>query len=167
MMRQLTLSLLLTTTILAAPASAQDRAWAYRPAPDPAQLGYATPDSDDLVLALSCSKDSRQLVAHFPVDRRLATTLVGGRWLDDVGRAAPWPVSVTIASGEVQTTIPGQADVDALGEGSIIQVEFADRAPVAEAFARTGQIRFSALGGMVEPPPAPRRELRSFLRYCR
>ncbi|MFN3574414.1 MAG: hypothetical protein ACK4TR_12885 [Phenylobacterium sp.] len=149
------------------PAAAQERTWMLRREPDPAQLAYATPATDDWVVAFTCREDSGQIIAAFPAAQALGVRQENGLWLDDVGRPAPWPISVTLSSGPYQTTIPGEVIVDASGEGSIVRVEFADRAPVAEAFADEGVIRLAALGAVVEPPPAPRGELRGFFRYCR
>jgi len=160
---------LLTTLLLsiAAPAIAQEGAWTYRDDPEPVALSYVPPGLTDPSVIFTCVKDSRQLVALFPVEQRLGVEAVDGRWVDDVGRPAPWPVSVTIASAESRTTIPGVADIDPQGGGSIVSVEFADRAPVAEAFRQTGVISLAAVGGVVTPAPAPRRSVQSFLRYCR
>ncbi len=149
------------------PAAAQERAWTLRREPDPAQLAYADAATDDWVAAFTCVKDSGQIIAAFPAAQAVGVRQENGMWLDDVGRPAPWPISVTLTSGAEQTTIPGEAIVDATGRGSIVRVEFADRAPVAEAFADDGVIRLAALGEVVEAPQVPRSELRGFFRYCR
>lgn len=161
------LCLALALSLLAAPALAQEQTWSYRADTDPAQLTLTSPLGDGVLLAFTCLKDSRQIVAAFPVDRGLAVRQEAGGWVDDVGRPAPWPISVTLTSGEAQTTIPGEARPDPLAQGSIVTVEFADRAPVAEAFRDSGEIQLAALGEVVTPLPAPRRELRRFLGYCR
>ncbi|OHB36464.1 MAG: hypothetical protein A2882_15660 [Phenylobacterium sp. RIFCSPHIGHO2_01_FULL_70_10] len=149
------------------PAHSQERSWILRREPDPAQLAYATPGADDWVVAFTCLKDSGQIIAAFPAAQALGVRQENGLWLDDVGRPAPWPISVTLSAGAAQTTIPGEAIVDATGRGSIVRVEFADRAPVAEAFADEGVIRLAGLGEVVEAPEVPRGELRGFFRYCR
>lgn len=160
---------LLTTLLLsiAAPTSAQEGAWTYRADLEPVELSYVAPGGAAASVTFTCVKDSRQLVARFPVEQRLGVEAVDGRWVDNVGRAAPWPVSVTLASAESRTTIPGVADIDPQGGGSLVSVEFADRAPVAEAFRQTGVISLAAVGGAVTQSPAPRRSVQSFLRYCR
>lgn len=152
---------------LATSAAAQDAGWTYVDSPEPAQLNYLAQGDLEPSVVLTCVKDSRQLVARFSVSRKMGALDASGRWLDDVGRPAPWPVSVTLTSAEFQTTIPGHADVRLPGDGSVIAVEFADRAPVAEAFRQTGVLSLAALGEVVTPAPAPRRPLQSFLRYCR
>ena len=129
--------------LLAAPAAAQEGAWTYRAEPEPVELSYVAPGAFAPALVLACVKDSRQLVARFPVEQRLGVRTLEGRWVDDVGRPAPWPVSVTLTSGEAQTTIPGLADVDPQDGGSLVSVEFADRAPVARC---RGWVRFNCLG---------------------
>lgn len=161
------LALGLLALVPAAPAGAQEPTWIFRSDSDPAELGYASPDGQDVTLALSCAKDTRQIVAYFSAARTLGVRSENGVWLDDVGRPPPWPVSVTLSSGDQTTTIPGQASAGPTPEGSAVRVEFADRAPVAENFAKTGELRLAALGSVVAPPAAPRRDLRSFLRYCR
>lgn len=152
---------------VAAPAAAQEGGWTYRAAPDPAELTYLAVGDLQPTVTLSCVKDSRQLLARFVAARKLGVENVDGRWVDDVGRPAPWPVSVTLTSTAAQTTIPGQAEMGPDGQGSIVSVEFADRAPVAEAFRQTGVLSLAAIGEVVTPAPAPRRSVQTFLRYCR
>lgn len=161
------ISVALLTLAAGSAVTAQEAPWTYRGPPDPVELRYVSPLDGGGTLVLRCVKGSRQVIAQFPAPRRLAATFSDGLWLDDVGRPAPWPVSVILASLDAQTTIPGQADIDPNGGGSLVTVEFADRAPVAEAFRLTGEIRLSALGGGVAPAPAPRRAVQGFLRYCR
>ena len=166
MIRALLLGLMAAATAFTASA-AQERSWMLRREPDPAQLAYATPGTEDWVVAFTCMKDSGQIIAAFPAAQALGVRQENRIWLDDVGRAAPWPISVTLSSGLEQTTIPGEVIADATGRGSIVRVEFADRAPVAEAFADDGVIRLAGLGEVVEAPEVPRGELRGFFRYCR
>lgn len=149
------------------PVAAQENGWAYRATPDPVELTYLAPGDLAPSVSLSCVKDSRQLMARFSTAPKRGVEKVGERWLDDVGRPAPWPVSVTLASSAAQTTIPGQVEMAPDGQASIISVEFADRAPVAEAFRQTGVLSLAALGQVLTPAPAPRRSVQSFLRYCR
>lgn len=156
---------------LAAPAAAQQTAivpgvWTYAAEATQAELVFR--DASGLgLMALTCVKDSGQITAEFPSAASLAVEMSGGRWLDRVGRPAPWPVSVTLASGEAQTTIPGEARPDSAALGSVVSVEFSDRAPVAAAFGRTGELRLSGLEAVVAPPAAPRRDLRRFMSFCR
>lgn len=151
---------------MAAPALAQTPVWTFANELDPAELALALP-GEPATVSFACRKDSGQIIAAFPAARSLAVSQQRGRWLDDVGRPAPWPVSVTLTAPEAQTTIPGEVRPDAQATGSIVSVEFSNRAPVAEAFAKTGELRFAALGEVMQPPPPPRRELRRFLSYCR
>lgn len=132
-----------------------------------AHLGYAIPESDEVALALNCTRKSGQMRIFFPVEARLAETLRGSTWLDRVGRPAPWPVSVTVESAGQTTTVRGRADPDELAGGSSVTVELTDRAPVMQAFAKTGELRVTALGTTVAVPPAPRRDASRFVRACR
>lgn len=166
MRRPLALALLLA----AGPAGAQEDASRWFGAVDKAEafLTYGIPDSDEVQLSLSCTRKTGQIRAFFPVEHRLAVSLRGGTvWVDEVGRPAPWPVSVTVASGDQSTTVRGQADADELGGGSSVTVELSERAPVMQAFAKTGQLRLIALGETVAHPAAPRRDASRFVRACR
>lgn len=165
MMRLPSLTALLL--ILSVPAVAQEGEWTYRARPEPVDMTYVAAGGLVPAVTFTCEKDSRQIVARFRVAQRLGVRNENGFWVDDVGRPAPWPVSVTLASTAFQTTIPGLAEVDPQGTGSLISVEFSDRAPVTEGFQQTGVITLAALGGVVSPTPAPRRTVQSFLRYCR
>jgi hypothetical protein len=153
----------------AAQAQEEDYAprWMVQVEKAEAHLAYAVPESDEVQVALSCTRKTGQIRIFFPAEERLAETLRGSTWLDKVGRPAPWPVSVTVASGAQSTTVRGQADADELAGGSSVTVELTDRAPVIQAFAKTGELRVSALGTTVEVPPAPRRDAGRFVRACR
>lgn len=164
---------LLSLALLLAPGAAQ--AQEADPAPrwigavekTDAHLTYAVPESDEVELALSCTRKTGQIRILFPVEQRLAATLRGSTWLDKVGRPAPWPVSVTVTSGAQSTTVRGQADADELAGGSTVIVELTDRAPVMQNFAKSGELRVAALGTTVSVPPAPRRDASRLVRACR
>jgi hypothetical protein len=164
---------LLLAVLLAAAGSAQAQEEATAPRwiraveKTEAHLTYAVPESDEVQLSLSCTRDTGQIRIFFPVEERMAQTLRGSTWLDRVGRPAPWPVSVTVVSGEQATTVRGEAHADELAGGSSVSVELTDRAPVIQAFAKTGELRVAALGTSVAVPPAPRRDASRLVRACR
>lgn len=162
-------ALFLAALLAAGAAQAQEAAprWMGAVEKTEAHLTFAVPESDEVELSLSCIRDSGQIRIFFPVEERMAETLRGSTWLDKVGRPAPWPVSVTVASGEQSTTVRGQAHPDELAGGSSVSVELTDRAPVMQAFAKTGELRVAALGTTVAAPPVPRRDARRLVRACR
>lgn len=164
-------ALILAALLAAGAAQAQeaDRAprWMGAVEKTEAHLTYAVPESDEVELSLSCTRKTGQIRIFFPVEERLAVSLRGSTWLDKVGRPAPWPVSVTVASGVQSTTVRGEAHPDELGGGSSVTVELTDRAPVMQAFGKTGELRVSALGTNVAVPPAPRRDASRLVRACR
>lgn len=162
--------------LAALPVQAQDgrpadgRVWSVsipKKPDDTAFLSYALPDSDDVGIALSCKVKTGQIDIHFAVDQRLAERLSGQTWVDKIGRRAPWPVSVRLASGLEATTVPGLANPDEMNGGSSVTAELADRAPVIGAFRKTGALRAEAMGTTVEAPPAPGRLVSRFLGACR
>lgn len=161
----------LAVLLAAGPAHAQEAnpapRWMGAVEKTEAHLTYAVPESDEVELSLSCARKTGQIRIFFPVEERLATSLRGSTWLDKVGRPAPWPVSVTVASGVQTTTVRGQADADELAGGSSVSVELTDRAPVIQAFAKTGELRVTSLGTTVAVPPAPRRDASRLVRACR
>lgn len=163
------LAALAAVLLAAGAAQAQEAAprWMGDVEKTEAHLAFAVPESDEVALALSCTRRTGQIRIFFPVEERLAETLRGSIWLDKVGRPAPWPVSVTVASGVQSTTVRGQAHPDELAGGSSVSVELTDRAPVMQAFARSGELRVAALGTSVAVPPAPRRDASRLVRACR
>ena len=164
-------ALVLAALLAAGPAQAQEAPaasrWTGAVEKTEAHLAYAVPESDEVELALSCTRKTGQIRIFFPAEERLAATLRGSTWLDKVGRPAPWPVSVTVASGVQTTTVRGRAEADELAGGSSVTVELTDRAPVIQAFAKTGELRVTALGTTVAVPPAPRRDASRLVRACR
>ncbi|MFC3077127.1 hypothetical protein ACFODL_03385 [Phenylobacterium terrae] len=164
-------ALILAAVLTAGAAQAQEAdpapRWMGAVEKTEAHLTYAVPESDEVELSLNCTRKTGQIRIFFPVEERLAETLRGSTWLDKVGRPAPWPVSVTVASGAQSTTVRGEAHPDELAGGSSISVELTDRAPVMQAFAKTGELRVSALGTTVAVPPAPRRDASRLVRACR
>ena len=162
--------LALIAALAAAPAAAQDEAsrWFGQVDKTEAFLTFGVPESDEIEASLSCTRKTGQIRILFPVQHRMAETLRGGTtWVDNLGRPAPWPVSVTVGSATQQTTVRGSANVDELGGGSTITVELSERAPVMQEFATTGQLRLIATGETVAHAPAPRREASRFVRACR
>lgn len=164
---KLVLALLLLT---ATAAQAQDgRVWTLsndKALPDVA-LVYGVPNSDDVVVALRCPRGTGQITASFPVAPRLADRQENDVWVDKIGRPAPWPASVTLASGLASATLRGQAGPDDLNGGSLLSAEVATRAPVIAAFKKTGVITLSGLGETKSAPPVPLKQVRPFLSACR
>ncbi|HEY9219865.1 MAG TPA: hypothetical protein VIO94_17590 [Phenylobacterium sp.] len=154
---------------LAGAAQAQDEVsrWFGQVTKTDAFLTFGLPDSDEVELSLSCTRKTGQIRIFFPVETRLADRLRGSTWLDKVGRPAPWPVSVTVASGAQSTTVRGQADANEMSGGSSVTVELSERAPVLQEFAKTGALRLSAVGETVASPNAPKGEARKLVRSCR
>lgn len=152
------------------PTPADGPVWAFTAAKLPetvSYLRYAIPDADEIGVTLSCPRKSGEITARFDVDQRLADHLQGRTWVDRIGRPPPWPISVTLASATAATTLRGQAQPDEMNGGSSISVDVSDRAPVLAEFARTGQLKLTALSGSVQPPPAPKGLAGRFLRSCR
>lgn len=157
--------------LLTAPAAhAQDtRTWvlaADKTAPDVA-LTYGAPASDDVVVTLRCPRQTGQVTAAFAVVAKLAARRQGAVWVDGIGRPAPWPTSVTIASGTATATLRGLAGVDERNGGSLLSAEIATRAPAIAAFRKTGVIILTGLNETREAPPAPLKLVRSFLSACK
>lgn len=130
-------------------------------------LIYGAPNSDDVVIALRCPRQTGQVTASFAVAAKLADQRQGEVWVDKIGRPAPWPVSVTIASGAASSTLRGQANADALNGGSLLSAEIATRAPVIAALRKTGVITLSGLNETKDAPPVPLKLVRPFLSACR
>ncbi|MDP3869864.1 hypothetical protein [Phenylobacterium sp.] len=164
---KLALALFLLT---ATAAQAQDgRVWTLandKTLPEVA-LVYGAPNSDDLVIALRCPRGTGQVTAAFLVEARLADRRENEVWVDKIGRPAPWPTSVTLASGLASATLRGQASADDLNRGSLLSAEVATRAPVIAAFRKTGVMTLTGLGETRSAPPVPLKQVRPFLSACK
>lgn len=164
---KLALALLMLT---ASAAQAQEgRVWTLgndKVLPD-VTLVYGAPNSDDVVIALRCPRQTGQVTASFAVAAKLADRRQGEVWVDKIGRPAPWPTSVTIASGAASATLRGQASADELNGGSLLSAEVATRAPVIAAFRKTGVITLTGLNETKDAPPVPLKQVRPFLSACR
>jgi hypothetical protein len=157
--------------LAALPAAAQDAsAWALslpkKPA-DTAYLSFRAFGAADETFGLSCQVKTGQIIVHAQIDKRPAASLRGDAWIDEIGRPAPWPVSVTVVSGAAQTTVPGRIRPDDQGDGSGVSVELSDRAPVLAEFGKTGVLSVRALDAVAQVPPASKRDAGRFLRACR
>lgn len=130
-------------------------------------LVYGVPNSDDVVAALRCPRGTGQITAAFPVAARLADRRENDIWIDKIGRRAPWPTSVNVASGLASATLRGHASADDLDGGSLLTAEVATRAPVIAAFRKTGVITLSGLGETKSTPPVPLKQVRPFLSACK
>ena len=164
---KLALALLLLS---ATAAQAQDgRVWTLandKTQPEVA-LVYGAPNSDDLVMGLRCPRGTGQVTASFLVEARLADRRENDVWVDKIGRPAPWPTSVTLASGLASATLRGQASADDLNGGSLLSAEVATRAPVIAAFKKTGVMTLTGLGETKSAPPVPLKQVRPFLSACK
>lgn len=164
---KLALALFLLT---ATAAQAQDgRVWTLsndKTLPDVA-LVYGAPNSDDMAVSLRCVRGTGQVSAAFPVTPQLADRQQDGVWVDKIGRPAPWPASVTVASGLAIATLRGQAVAGDANVGSRLSAEVATRAPVIAAFKKTGVIALSGLGETKSTPPVPLKQVRPFLSACK
>ena len=164
--------LLLILCLAAAATRAQaqaPRSWnlaADKAAPE-VTLFYGAPQTDDVVLALKCPRQTGQVTVSFSVAARLADRQSAGVWVDKIGRPAPWPASVVLTSGIATTTLRGQAMPDDLDGGTWLAAEVSTRAPVIAAFKKTGVLSASGLGQNASGPPAPLKLVRPFLSACR
>jgi len=153
---------------LAGPAAAQDyRVWAIAlPKEGDAVLRYAFPNTDDLIVGLTCTKKTGQVkvIGASPVrmsemrdpDSPPAQPIVLNR-----------PATVVVSSGEAVARIPGQVGPDKDHGGSYMLTELSTASPVIAAFRKTGQLRITVQREVVEAPPAPSGMVRSFLGFCR
>lgn len=155
--------------LAAGAALAQDRLWTLdipKAPDDVATLVYRLPVSGDTGLSLSCRKKTGQVVVAFDVGAGMKASRRGAVWVDEIGRAPPWPVSVTLTSMGEQTTLRGQAWPNDATGGSTVKAEVATRAPVIDAWRRSAELNLTALDASVTQPAASKGLVRRFLSYC-
>lgn len=144
---------------LAQPASPPVGGWsAETPKEADATLSYATAEGEQL--AMSCVRGSGQVTV------RVAAAPEGFPWR--VGSTQPLPVSVSLISGTAKATLRGQAALRADGGEALISTEFATRAPVVDAFRKSGVLQVAAGPQVVaSPTPAPKGPVGKFFRACK
>lgn len=159
----------LALVLFATAANAQEtRVWAVETPKDAeAWLRYATPDTDDQLLAFSCERKSGQVRVSALVTREFGARKDGEVWLDRAGVRAPWPLSVTLASEGGSVTLRGAAQPEEMSGGSIVFTEFSTRAAFADAFRKSGLVSLTAAGETLSPPPAKKSMVRKFLGACK
>jgi hypothetical protein len=154
---------------LASPAAAQpdQRVWAIAlPKQGDAVLRFAFPNTEDLMVGLTCAKKTGQV-------RVIGASPVRLNEMRDPDAPPAKPVvlkrraTVTVSSGEAGTSIPGEVGPDGQHGGSYIMTELSTAAPVIAAFRKTGRLRINVQREVVEAPPAPGGLVRKFLGYCR
>ncbi|MFC3077128.1 hypothetical protein ACFODL_03390 [Phenylobacterium terrae] len=148
------------------PAQAQDLDWRFRTSPGHSHLVYGPEGSDVGDLWFRCRDASSRIVVAFNVERRIGVELRGTTYYDEAGRPAPWPVRVTVASGQHRAALSGQAHHDEAREASFITADFPMGGPVLSAFGRSGEFSASAFGETTSTPRAPAELVRQFLEAC-
>ena len=152
---------------VATTASAQELAPAWTVAtPKDAAAVLSFEEGSGSRIHLQCVRKSGQVVLDFEVARRLADHKVGEVWVDASGIAAPWPVSVALASGTSTTTLRGQTQPAETLSVTLVKTEISTAAPVIKAFAKSGVFSLRALNGSISPSAAKPGWVRKFLRAC-
>jgi hypothetical protein len=151
----------------ALPAQAQDLQWRFRTSPGHSHLVYGPEGSDVGDLWFRCRDASNRIVVAFNVERRIGVELRGTTYHDEAGRPAPWPVRVTVASGQHRAALSGQAHHDEAREASFITADFPMGGPVLSQFERSGEFAATAFGETTDTPRAPAELVGRFLEACR
>jgi hypothetical protein len=150
--------------LAASPAAAAP--WRLSVAPDQALLTRADGSGEDAATALRCVPGSGRIVVVMFTQRRLADHLMGAAWVDRAGRSAPWTASLTAASGELAANFPAIANPDEMNGGTEIKAVVPADAPVMAAFAKTGALRFTALGETARDPKVPAAKAAGLIKAC-
>lgn len=151
----------------AVPAHAQDGfEWRFRTSPGHSHLVYGAEGSDVGDLWFRCRDASNRITVAFNVERQIGVELRGATYFDETGRPAPWPVRVTVVSGQHRAALSGQAHHDEARTASFITADFPMGGPVLSAFGRSGEFAASAYGETTDTPRAPAELVRQFLEAC-
>ena len=101
-------------------AGPSDYRWAYlEGGADAPRLAYGRPDSDDVVLMISCRPGQDQVAIS-------AVGLSGG--------------ALVLASGRTESRFPAARVDDALSQGGLLEAHGKASAPALAAFKRTGEL---------------------------
>jgi hypothetical protein len=162
------LPLLAALAVLSAvPAQAQeDFQWRFRTSPGHSHLVYGPEGSDVGDLWFRCRDASNRIAIAFNVERRIGVELRGTTYHDEAGRPAPWPVRVTVVSGQHRAALSGQAHHDEARQASFVTADFPMGGPVLSAFSRSGRFAASAFGETTDTPPASPELVSQFIQAC-
>lgn len=164
------LLLALIAAAVQAPARAQapERVWSVETPKDAeAALRFGAPDTDDQPIAFFCTRKSGQVKVVADLSAQLGVDQVGGAWVDKAGVREPWPMSVVLTSQAASLNLRGQGRVNEITGGTTATAEFSTLAPFAATFRKSGAITLNAIGETLQPPPAPKGQVRKFLGACK
>ncbi len=154
------LRILAALAVLAQPAAAiaqDDRpVWWLHIEDGEATLGYSIPDSDDGGPTLQCDRPG---AGETPGKVRV------GLLLERRLRGAT--TSLQIRAGAVIGNYPAKATPEEMYGGTELDAVVPLASPVITEFARTGRIRFTAAGEVVNPAIAPAAKVAALMRFCR
>ena len=160
----------LVTFVVASAAGAQETpqpTWRVdTPRDAPATLAYGL-ESAAPILVLRCERGLGQVRVSVELERRLADRKIGEVWADKVGIREPWPMSLALASRDSAMTLRGEGRANEAARGTTASAEFSTRAPFASALRKSGEIGLTVIGETVQPQPAPKGQVRKFLRACK
>lgn len=143
------------TAPLAATAQDENPTWWQYVEGRRTYLHFSTQDSEDPGLVLDCERP-RAGAAPGPIrvfmlsDRRVS--------------GATTPMQIKAAA--VVATYPAKAVPEEMYGGSELTASIPARAPVMLEFARTGRIKVTAAGSVMNPPVAPAATVAAFMKAC-
>lgn len=112
-----------------------------------AKLVYGRPQSDDVVIMLTCEPRSNQVHIAALADKGAAHELA-------------------LKSGDKQRRYPAEAGPAGFGDGLVLESATRPDDPVLAAFAASGRLSVDAGGRAVAVPAADPRRARTFLASC-
>lgn len=121
-----------------------------------AHLAFAAPESDWVVLTLSCEIGSGVIEAAGPfADSYADARFENDQWVDREGRAQPWTVTARVRSGRSAETVQARAIFNEMDGGAWVAAPLPVRSATARSFARSGRITLQVGRERLTPPPAP------------
>lgn len=132
-----------------------------------AWLGFAAPESDWVILTLSCAERSGvvRVEAGFPRDWP-GQVFEDGAYRDRRGRPSPWVAPAEVRSGALTRRTDGYAEPDELNGGLWTHADLPATDPLWAAFRRTGEVSLRFRGQTIAVPPAPPAAAGALLKAC-
>lgn len=145
------LALLTTAAVCACQAqSAPGYAWSYQQdEQEGAKLAYGAPNSDDVLLMMTCAPNSGQVLMS-AVTERTQNELV-------------------LASGRARDRFTGELLPDEMGGGLLLEARASTDSRSLDGFARTGKLSWAAFGETLSLTAGPdeRAGVSEFFEVCR
>ena len=166
-MKALLFGALLAAAQPALAAAQETREWGLLVERGEAFLGWATPDSEDEAVGLSCVHGEGVIRLDVWADTTHGfDRAADGAWRNNAGAVEPWSGYAAVRSGATREAVEVDAYQHPSGHGSNVRMRIPSESPLWEAFRGAGELRVEVYDEVIAPAPAPQPLVKRFFAAC-